>query len=74
MDAEADEDEDTLNPAIGGLDTHAGDDAEDGEDAHEDDDAVIQGILHRFEERGFLGAGLVVFAVPIVSQKARLGP
>ena len=74
MDDEADEDEDTLDPAIGRLDTHSGDDAEDGEDTHENDDAVIQGILQRVDERGSLGAGLAVLAIPIVSQNAKLGP
>ena len=74
MDEEADEDEDALDPAIGRLDDHAGDNAEDGEDTHENDDAIVQGILQRVDEGGSLCAGLAVFAVPIRSQKARLGP
>ena len=68
LDDECDENEASFDPAGGGVDDHAGDDADDGEDRDHEEESVVERVLHRAAEVHALRGRLTVAPVPTANQ------
>jgi len=68
LNEKGDEDENTFDPTGSGLNNHAGDNADNSKDGDNEEDAIVQGVLHRVLEGRESGLRLGVLGVSIVNK------